>query len=532
MTLQTALVVDDSKLARITLQRLLQKHNLQVELAESGVQAIEMLESARPDIIFMDHLMPVLDGFEATKKIKANPNTAHIPVIMCTGKEVENYDEQARGIGASGTLSKPPKPDQLSVVLAAARSGENLVSHRVAEPQPETKPREESIPTATTVAQKPAAPDTQTAGADISDLVARIETLEKQKKDIPSFDAFETRMTASETSILGLQDAIIDLKGAMSDANPQISDEQLSPLRTQLDSFNEKLTEFKNQIPQAESLREEIQAHMEESVATRMNSVLGTFREELVNSQENMPDTKEITARVVQEVEQAITPLLEEEIKNLEKRLSVTIDDAVSESRKDLDDQLHESIKEAELKAKPIPGEPDLDNLIERIRADISDIATHTATAAVDVNLEDRLAAFKEQITKAREDIQNVAQSAAEKADVKGIVNDPQLQTMIEGTVEEMLRVQISKQGQELVQQIAKAIREQTEEKEQEIAEISSKFETLEQSNIELVGKISDLEQRNQAPAETSGSGSAGIIVGAIALLTAVAAAAKAFGVF
>ncbi|OZG73813.1 hypothetical protein BTA51_08375 [Hahella sp. CCB-MM4] len=537
MSLQTALVVDDSKLARITLQRLLQKHNLQVELAESGVQAIEMLESTMPDIIFMDHLMPELDGFEATKKIKANPSTAHIPVIMCTGKEgVDNYDEQARGIGASGTLSKPPQPDQLSIVLAAAQSGENLVSHRIHEPAASVNAANIN----NTAHEEPAAPQPaqQSAGhepahpsIDLKEVIDRLVALEHKKTDLPSFDAFESRLSSSESSIAGLQDAMIALKESVKDSASEPATEQFESFQSQLDSLGQQLSGIRNELPQADSLRSDIEGGMEGIIQERIASALADFKTALENSQEK-PDSREITSKVVQEVEEAITPLLEEEIRNLEKRLSVTIDEAVSESRKDLDDQLSESIKEAELKAKPIPGEPDLDNLIERIRADISDIATHTATAAVDVNLEDRLADFKEQINKARADIQNVAQSAAAKADIGDIISNPKLETMIEGTVEEMLRVQISKQGQELVQQIAKALREQTEEKQQEFTDMAAKLEAVEQSNIELVTKISDLEEQNLAPTKSSSSNSGGIVLGGAALVTAVVAVAKAFGLF
>lgn len=120
MTYQTALIVDDSKLARITLKKKLEQRGLSVEMAESGVLALELLTNQSVDIVFMDHLMPELDGFETTKKIKANSNTAHIPVIMCTGKEYEGYLEEARSIGATNILPKPPENDALDLILASS----------------------------------------------------------------------------------------------------------------------------------------------------------------------------------------------------------------------------------------------------------------------------------------------------------------------------------------------------------------------------------------------------------------------------
>src|SRR5713226_7605329 len=70
-----ALVVDDSKSARVILSRMLEKYDIEVDMAESAEQAIEYLKSNRPDAIFMDHLMPGMDGLQAVQAIKGNPQT-------------------------------------------------------------------------------------------------------------------------------------------------------------------------------------------------------------------------------------------------------------------------------------------------------------------------------------------------------------------------------------------------------------------------------------------------------------------------
>jgi len=71
-----ALVVDDSKVGRLTMQKKLEAFGVGVDLAESGLEALNYLEHHRPDVIFMDHVMPELDGFEATRRIKAAPPPA------------------------------------------------------------------------------------------------------------------------------------------------------------------------------------------------------------------------------------------------------------------------------------------------------------------------------------------------------------------------------------------------------------------------------------------------------------------------
>jgi len=113
-----ALIVDDSKSARLFLSRILEKYEIQVDMAESAEQAIEYLtQQQQPDVIFMDHLMPGMDGFQAVQVIKNNPRTATIPILMYTSQEGELYLGQARALGAVGVLPKQIKPADVSKVL-------------------------------------------------------------------------------------------------------------------------------------------------------------------------------------------------------------------------------------------------------------------------------------------------------------------------------------------------------------------------------------------------------------------------------
>ena len=117
MARKRALVVDDSKSARVILSRMLEKYDIEVEMAESAEQAIEYLKSNRPDAIFMDHLMPGMDGLQAVQAIKGNPQTAMIPIMMYTSQEGELYVGQARALGAMGVLPKQVRPVDVSKVL-------------------------------------------------------------------------------------------------------------------------------------------------------------------------------------------------------------------------------------------------------------------------------------------------------------------------------------------------------------------------------------------------------------------------------
>ncbi|NGP52101.1 response regulator [Thioalkalivibrio sp. XN8] len=117
MAQKRALVVDDSRAARVALQRMLERYDVQVDFAESGEDAIEFLRHQAVDVIFMDHSMPGMDGFEAVSAIKADARTALIPVMMYTAKEGEVYVGQARALGAVGVLPKDVKPGVLFEML-------------------------------------------------------------------------------------------------------------------------------------------------------------------------------------------------------------------------------------------------------------------------------------------------------------------------------------------------------------------------------------------------------------------------------
>ena len=117
MSAKCALVVDDSKSARTFLAKMLEKYELDVVSVESAEQAIDYLGHHRPDVIFMDHLMPGMDGFQAVQTIKNNPRTATIPIMMYTSQEGELYVGQARALGAVGVLPKQIKPADVSKVL-------------------------------------------------------------------------------------------------------------------------------------------------------------------------------------------------------------------------------------------------------------------------------------------------------------------------------------------------------------------------------------------------------------------------------
>jgi CheY-like chemotaxis protein len=201
MARKSALVVDDSKSARVILSRMLEKYDIEVDMAESAEQAIEYLKGNRPDAIFMDHLMPGMDGLQAVKAIKGNPQTAMIPIMMYTSQEGELYVGQARALGAMGVLPKQVRPVDVSKVLYEL----HLLPDRRELGEPALQPVE--IDSGIAVERTPQRP----AAANPTDWGRRIETAVKdQAVDIRRFivaslDSFSTRIVGDVRNAMPIQ---------------------------------------------------------------------------------------------------------------------------------------------------------------------------------------------------------------------------------------------------------------------------------------------------------------------------------------
>jgi len=101
------LVVDDSLTVRKVIGKLLERENYNVLTAKQGIEAIEMITAAKPDIILTDLEMPRMNGFELIKSIRQNPNTSHIPIIVITSRTAEKHRRMAIQLGADEFMGKP-----------------------------------------------------------------------------------------------------------------------------------------------------------------------------------------------------------------------------------------------------------------------------------------------------------------------------------------------------------------------------------------------------------------------------------------
>jgi CheY-like chemotaxis protein len=119
------LLAEDFEDARDLYRDYLEFSGFRVQTAGNGREAIEQAVTLQPDLILMDASMPVLDGWQATRELKANPATQHIPILALTAHAFEHAREQASAVGCDGFVTKPCLPDDLVARVRAtlARSG-------------------------------------------------------------------------------------------------------------------------------------------------------------------------------------------------------------------------------------------------------------------------------------------------------------------------------------------------------------------------------------------------------------------------
>ena len=124
-------MVDDSRVALASLSRMLKEHGLAVDTAESGSEAIDYLRmNLHPSVIFLDHMMPGMDGFETLRVLKSDPRTSRVPVVMYTSTEGESYMGQALAVGAVDVLRKPIDPMELMRILHRLKTGSEHDAHQ------------------------------------------------------------------------------------------------------------------------------------------------------------------------------------------------------------------------------------------------------------------------------------------------------------------------------------------------------------------------------------------------------------------
>ena len=113
MSGKTVLYVEDNEFNRKIIRQLLSATTYRLLEAADGEQGVAMAFDARPDLVLMDIQLPKLSGLDATRKIRQDPRTAHVPIIVVTSFALSGDDQKALEAGASAYLAKPYSPRQM-----------------------------------------------------------------------------------------------------------------------------------------------------------------------------------------------------------------------------------------------------------------------------------------------------------------------------------------------------------------------------------------------------------------------------------
>ena len=111
------LLAEDNEMNRDMLSRRLARYGYEVVVAENGQEAIALTKSEAPDVVLMDLTMPVLDGWEATRQLRAEEATAEIPIIALTAHALKEDRQRALEAGCTHFLTKPVDIKQLQATL-------------------------------------------------------------------------------------------------------------------------------------------------------------------------------------------------------------------------------------------------------------------------------------------------------------------------------------------------------------------------------------------------------------------------------
>jgi CheY-like chemotaxis protein len=149
------LIVDDSVSVRKALERLLAPRNFAVTSVSSAEHALESVAQQTPNLVIADIVMPGMNGFELTQRLKSSDHHKHIPVLLISGIVDAAVQTQAKEAGAQGVVSKPFTPEELFPRIDEVLS--NAPEASVAPPKPEAVP----APQVTAPAHRPVSFDTQ-----------------------------------------------------------------------------------------------------------------------------------------------------------------------------------------------------------------------------------------------------------------------------------------------------------------------------------------------------------------------------------
>lgn len=312
MVVKHALVVDDSKSARFSLRKMLQQVGLSVDMVESGEAALEYLREHRPDVVFMDHMMPGLDGLAATKAIKENPATKMIPIVMSTSKEGNDYIQEVKAHGAISILTKPSKSDELAAVL------ENVSTHIKSQ-------------------------DTQNEVSESQSHKAVVETMPRE--NIAELGQNEVQTQIAQQAATQVAQLQLDLQSEIQSATQRITQELQESIRKALkqeliDSLQEQLEERISALSQ--EVTEDVYTQHSQELDSRIHKVI---QHQLLEFKADYATTHSLDSATQREINNLAQATAEQRASEIARQIAQGVaDKAAAQSAQKVAQQTAESV--------------------------------------------------------------------------------------------------------------------------------------------------------------------------------------------
>lgn len=332
MAVKTVLLVDDSRSARLVLRKMLEKNSLNVDLAESAEDAFTYLLGHQPDAIFMDHLMPGMDGLEATEVILKNPATRSIPIVMCTSKDGSEFTREARLRGVMDILPKPPSAESVTKILQniSTYNEQCMENTSQAEPPVERPPQSMDAPSERANVAPATKPIEQSSvspsnAVETKENEAKIESLARKVAG----EIFETRMNDGEVmqrwvgpvleqALRTLQDEVLEVaQNSARKIAEEVASQDSSALKQSLQALYELV----------EGQSEESAAEQPSQANEALEAAVTEIQEKLILLGQTEPFDEGKINDKLEKLEQKFPQLIEQEISAIANSLKEVADE-------------------------------------------------------------------------------------------------------------------------------------------------------------------------------------------------------------
>ncbi len=328
MNITSALIVDDSKMPRITLKKHLESLDIKVDMVENGEESLEFLKSHHPDVIFMDCMMPGIDGFETTRLISSNPDTAAIPVIMCTGKESDEDKHKAMDAGAFSYMVKSSSSGPQKDILADLDMFDAQMS-RITSTEESTSETDTAADSTISKAEETLLASTPEQAIDKDMIVKQTlnaveNVLNSQLNPIRSdFNQLSENFSALSGQ---LENKIIfSVKSSIKESH-HYTDSKTAEISAQLDNLQQDLDGFRSQIESIDFdqlILETINTHLDQLLNERQTEMAqGVINNESVQTQLN------------EQIQSAVEPV-NVQLTDIEQKLEQKLQEQAAEDEKE-----------------------------------------------------------------------------------------------------------------------------------------------------------------------------------------------------